>query len=619
MIVPCKRKLTVSNQFDEEELDDVVNLKSGVVGRLMKSLKPYWKLMLLSILGIAWVSYLDAYYNILNKRIIDEGIIAANLPVMIGLFRNYVMVVLVQVAGFFVMIYIMGLLGEQLRYDFRKKLFRHLQSLSLSYFSKTPLGWIMSRVTSDTEKMADLLTWGVLDTVWAVTNISFAVFFMLQLNSRLALIAILSLPVMIYVSFKFRVKIYHHYRQSRKANSKMTASLNENITGVRVVKALRRESKNLDDFKVLSTNMYQESYRAVLLSAIYLPTIQTISAISLVLILWQGGLQVAGETLTVGMLQAFISYIMMMLWPIQDLARVYAEMQNAIASSERVFALLDMKPEIRNRENLLPVDSLVGDVEFENVCFHYDDDEPVIKDLSFSIPQGQTVALVGTTGGGKTTIVNLLCRFYEPSEGVIRIAGHDYTQYPLEDIQSRIGVVLQVPHLFSGSVRDNLRYGRLDATDEEIEQAAKLAGAHDFIMSFEKGYNQDVGEGGNQLSVGQKQLISIARALLAEPDIFVMDEATSSVDTLTEALIQKGMQRLMSGRTSFIIAHRLSTIKSADLIMVIDEGQIIEKGNHESLLRQKGNYYNLYTKQFRHDLETQFDPFAAQETQSSAA
>ena len=203
----------MSNQFDEEELDDVVNLKSGVVGRLMKSLKPYWKLMLLSILGIAWVSYLDAYYNILNKRIIDEGIIAANLPVMIGLFRNYVMVVLVQVAGFFVMIYIMGLLGEQLRYDFRKKLFRHLQSLSLSYFSKTPLGWIMSRVTSDTEKMADLLTWGVLDTVWAVTNISFAVFFMLQLNSRLALIAILSLPVMIYVSFKFRVKIYHHYRQ----------------------------------------------------------------------------------------------------------------------------------------------------------------------------------------------------------------------------------------------------------------------------------------------------------------------------------------------------------------------------------------------------------------------
>ncbi len=609
----------MSNQYNEEELDDVVSLKSGVIRRLLQALKPYWPQMLLAVIGISLVSFLDAYFTVLNKRIIDEGIVAKNLPMMISLFRNYALIVLAQMVGFFIMIYIMGLLGEQLRYDFRKNLFHHLQSLSLSYFSKTPLGWIMSRVTSDTEKMADLLTWGVLDTVWAVTNIGFAMYFMLQLNLTLAVIVLLSLPVMILVSFKFRVKIYHHYRQARKANSKMTAALNENITGVRVVKALRREAKNLEDFKVLSTNMYEESYRAVLLSAIYLPTIQTISAISLVLILWQGGLQVAGGTMTVGVLQAFISYIMMILWPIQDLARVYAEMQNAVASSERVFSLLDMQPEIRNRENLLPVDSLVGDVEFENVSFHYEDDEPVIKNLSFHIPQGQNVALVGTTGGGKTTIVNLLCRFYEPTEGVIRIAGHDYTQYSLEDIQSRIGVVLQVPHLFSGSIRDNLRYGRLDATDEEIEEAAKLAGAHEFIVNFEKGYDQDVGEGGNQLSVGQKQLISIARALLADPDIFIMDEATSSVDTLTEALIQKGMHQLMSGRTSFIIAHRLSTIKSADLIMVIEGGQILEQGTHESLMRAKGHYYNLYTQQFRHDLETKYDLFADQEPEASAA
>jgi len=609
----------VSNQYDEEELDDEVHLSSGVVGRLMDSLKPYWWQMVLAVLGIASVSFLDAYFTVINKQIIDDGIVANNMQVLINLFRNYAIISVAQAAGFFVFIYIIGLIGEQLRYDFRKKLFHRLQTLSLSYFSKTPLGWIMSRVTSDTEKMADLLTWGVLDTTWAITNIIFAVIFMVRLNPRLALIVALSLPIMIFVSFKFRVKIYHHYRQSRKANSKMTASLNENITGVRVVKALRREAKNLKDFEVLSTDMYQESYRAVFLSAIYLPTIQTISAISLVLILWQGGLQVANGAMTVGVLQAFISYIMMILWPIQDLARVYAEMQNAVASSERVFALMDLQPEIHNREQLLPVNSLVGTVEFENVSFHYDDDEPVIKNLSFTIPQGQNVALVGTTGGGKTTIVNLLCRFYEPTEGVIRIAGHDYTQYPLEDIQSRIGVVLQVPHLFSGSIRDNLRYGRLDATDAEIEAAAKLAGAHDFIMSFEHGYDQDVGEGGNQLSVGQKQLVSIARALLAEPDIFVMDEATSSVDTLTEALIQKGMNQLMSGRTSFIIAHRLSTIKSADQIMVIDGGQIVEAGNHESLMRKKGQYYNLYTKQFRHDLETQFDPFAEGGAEASPA
>ena len=319
---------------------------------------------------------------------------------------------------------------------------------------------------------------------------------------------------------------------------------------------------------------------------------------------------VGNSMITVGTLQAFISYIMSILWPIQDLARVYADMQNAVASSERVFSLLDTKPAIYDRENLVPVKTLVGDVDFEDVSFHYEDDEPVIQNLSFHIPQGQRVALVGTTGGGKTTIVNLLCRFYEPTSGTIHIAGHNYLDYSLEDIQSRIGVVLQIPHLFSGSIRENLRYGRLEATDEEIEQAAKLAGAHDFIVKFEKGYDSDVGEGGNQLSVGQKQLISIARALLANPDIFVMDEATSSVDTLTESLIQKGMLQLMTGRTSFIIAHRLSTIKSSDQIFVIENGQIAESGNHKSLIQQHGIYYNLYTKQFRHDLETKLDPFS---------
>jgi ATP-binding cassette subfamily B protein len=600
----------VSTYYDENELEDDVNLQSGVIGRLIKLLKPYWLTVLLGILSIAFVSVLDAYFTVLSKRIIDEGIANKDIPAMIALFRNYGLVVLCQVVGFFVMMLSVGIQGEQLRYDLRRNLFNHLQKLSLAYFSKTPLGWIMSRVTSDTEKMADLLTWGVIDSVWALTNIGSAVFFMLRLNPRLALIVIFSLPVMIFVSFKFRVKIYYHYRRSRKANSKMTAALNENITGVRVVKALLREDKNLDEFKLLSTEMFRESYRAGFLSAIYLPTIQTISAISLVLILWRGGNMVGNNLLSVGTLQAFISYIMFILWPIQDLARVYAEMQNAVASSERVFSLLETKPQIVDRDHTRTIDTLVGEVEFDHVSFHYEVDEPVIQDLSFKIPQGQKVALVGTTGGGKTTIVNLLCRFYEPSAGTIRIAGHDYLEYSLQDIQSRIGVVLQIPHLFSGSIRDNIRYGRLDATDEEIERAAQLAGAHDFITKFEKGYDSDVGEGGNLLSVGQKQLISIARALLANPDIFVMDEATSSVDTLTEALIQKGMHELMTGRTSFIIAHRLSTIKSADQIFVIENGRIAEQGSHEELIRQRGLYYNLYTKQFRHDLEARLDPFA---------
>jgi ABC-type multidrug transport system, ATPase and permease components len=457
--------------------------------------------------------------------------------------------------------------------------------------------------------MAELLTWGIIDTTYAAVSIVVSAVFMFAINWQLALIVLLSLPAMMYAALKFRTRIYHHYRLSRKANSRMTASLNENITGVRVVKALRREDRNLQDFKVLSTAMYRSSYRAAYLSALFQPTIQVISAVSLGLILWRGGIKVELGSMTIGGLQAFVSYIMMILWPIQDLARVYADMQNAVASSERVFSLIDTQPGIHNRTDAVSAASLAGDIDFEEVSFRYEEDEPVIQNLSFHIPYGQTVALVGPTGGGKTTIVNLLCRFYEPTEGVIRIAGTDYLNLTLETIQSRIGVVLQTPHLFSGSIRENIRYGKLDATDEEVEDAAKLAGAHNFITHFEHAYEQNVGEGGNLLSVGQKQLISIARAILSNPDIFVMDEATSSVDTLTEALIQNGMEKLMTGRTSFIIAHRLSTIKNADVILVIRDGQIAESGNHKTLMLLKGHYYKLYTQQFRHELETQLDPY----------
>ena len=600
----------MSTYYDEDELEESVPFRGNVFKRMFGVLKPHWRTLLGTLIGISIVSALDAYFTFINKQIIDNGIVAQNRQALVQLFTLYGALIVAQALGVFFFIYWNGLQGERVRYDLRKALFNHIQELSLAYFSKTPLGWIMARVTSDTDKMADLLTWGIVDSLYALVNIVFASIFMAAINWQLAIIVVLSLPLMIYVAYQFRKHIYFHYRRSRKANSKMTASLNENITGVRVIKALRREDRNLNNFKVLSTQMFQSSFRAAFLSALFLPTIQTISAISLALILWQGGIMVSQSAISIGGLQAFISYIMMILWPIQDLARVYADMQNAIASSERVFSLLDTRPGIVNRPNVKPTQSLVGEIEFEHVSFHYDDDEPVIRDLSFKVPQGQTIALVGSTGGGKTTIVNLLCRFYEPTEGVIRIAGTDYMDFDLQDIQSRIGVVLQTPHLFSGSIRENLRYGKLDATDEEIIEAARLSGAHQFITSFEHGYEQDVGEGGNLLSVGQKQLVSIARAILANPDIFVMDEATSSVDTITEALIQEGMDRLMTGRTSFIIAHRLSTIKHADQILVIDGGKISEQGNHETLMRLKGHYYRMYTQQFRQELEAKLDPYA---------
>jgi ATP-binding cassette subfamily B protein len=311
--------------------------------------------------------------------------------------------------------------------------------------------------------------------------------------------------------------------------------------------------------------------------------------------------------MSIGSMQAFLGYLTFMLWPILELARVYAEMQNSVASAERVFSLVDSEPEIVDRPGAVDPGTIRGDIEFHHLNFYYEEDKPVLQDFNLMVKQGETIALVGPTGGGKSTIVNLVCRFYEPTEGIIKIGGTDYTQFTLHSIQSRIGVVLQTPHLFSGSIRDNIRYGRLDATDEEVETAAKLAHAHEFVVEMANGYDEEVGEGGNLLSTGQKQLISLARAMLAKPEIFVMDEATSSVDTLTEALIQQGMETLMEGRTSFIIAHRLSTIKKADRILVIEEGRITEMGTHAELIRAEGHYHSLYTKQFQRETEDSFE------------
>ena len=589
--------------------DEVVQIDSKIMKRILSLLRPHWKWVTGFLLAIILVSVLDAFFTYLSKQIIDLGIIPGDKEALIRTVNTYITFILIQAAGTFFFIYLVGILGERIRYDLRKKMFHHLQQLSLSYFSQTPVGWIMSRVTSDTERVAELVTWGLLDSAWAFINVLTASYFMVIINWRLALIVLLSLPVMVFLAIKFRTRILYHYRRARRANSRITAALNENITGVKVVKALSREATNLKGFKLLTTQMYSSSFQAAFLSAIFLPAVQTISAISLGIILWRGGLDVKLGIMTIGGIQAFVSYIMFILWPIQDLARVFAEMQNAVASAERIFSLIDTQPSIKNRSEALDIKSISGDITFDHVSFQYEDDEPVIKDLSFTVKQGQAVALVGPTGGGKSTIVNLLCRFYEPSNGTILIAGEDYRNLKLQDIQSRIGVVLQTPHLFSGSIRDNIRYGKLSASDEEIEEAAKLAGAHDFITKFEKSYDQNVGEGGNLLSVGQKQLISIARAILSNPEIFVLDEATSSVDTLTEALIQHGMNQLIQGRTSLVIAHRLSTIKHADVIMVIDDGQISEMGSHEKLMRNQGHYYRLYTQQFRQELESQYDPF----------
>ncbi len=594
-------------EFEEEEFSTQFNGRT--VLRILSQARPHWPWLVGFLLTIALVSALDSYFTFLSKRIVDEGILGGDRAALTQIVVTYGLLIIVQSAGVFGFIFLAGILGERVQYDLRQKMFNHLQDMSFSYFDRTPVGWIMSRVTSDLGRIAELVTWGLLDVTWGMMNIVTAVYFMLIINWKLALIVMAVIPVLVVVAAQFKKKIIVEFRKVRKINSKITGAYNENITGVRVVKALCREEENLREFGELSGEMYRASYRAAWLSALFLPTVQFISAVAVGGIVWYGGLQVQLGGLTIGGIQAFISYVTFMLWPIQDLARVYAEMQHAVASAERVFSLIDAVPEVTDQPGAVDPGTIRGDIKFDGVDFWYESDKPVLTGFNLKVKRGETIALVGPTGGGKTTIVNLLGRFYEPRRGTIRIGGQDYKELSLHAIQSRIGVVLQTPHLFSGMIRENLRYGRLDATDEEIEQAAKLAGAHDFIVTLEKGYDDQVGEGGNLLSVGQKQLISLARAVLAQPEIFIMDEATSSVDTLTEDMIQKGMKKLMQDCTSFIIAHRLSTIKRADRILVIEDGRIAEMGTHAELLRARGHYYRLYTQQFRRELEQEYDLF----------
>ncbi len=584
-------------ELEEEEYTSP--LTAPTLRRIVALLRPHRLRLAGFLLAIGTTALLDAVFTYLNRAMIDQGISQKDFPILLRYAAYYGGLQIVQAAMVFGFIYTVGILGERIQYELRKAVFNHLQELSLSYYSQNPVGRLMARVTSDSGRVADLMTWGLLDVTWALVSIAASLVFMLSINWRLALTVFATIPILLIIAVNFRKRILAEFRRARRLNSKITGEYNQTIQGVRVVKALGREEENLIEFAHLTDEMYHASYRAAWLSALFLPAVQIVSAFALGAIVWYGGLQSQVGNFSVGDIHAFVSYLTFMIWPVQDLARVYAEMQHAVASAERIFTLLDTPAEVRDRPGAIPAQTLLGEIEFDHVSFWYEEDQPILQDFTLKVQPGETIALVGPTGGGKTTLVNLLCRFYEPKRGVIRLNGRDYTEYTLESLHSRLGVVLQTPHLFSGTIRENIRYGRLDASDAEVEEAARIAGAHDFIMTFEKGYDQEVGEGGNLLSVGQKQLISLARAVLARPEIFIMDEATSSVDTLTEALIQRGMEALMRGRTSFVIAHRLSTIKRADRILVIENGRIVEQGSHADLLRRRGQYYRLYTQQFK--------------------
>jgi ATP-binding cassette, subfamily B, bacterial len=593
------------DQWEEEEFQE--SWDAGTLRRMI-GLAVRRKLWFFGFLAtVALVALSDSVFTYLKKLVIDDAVTPGRIESLYSIGGLFIILSILQAAGVFTFIYLAGLLGERIQYDLRRSMFTRLQELSFSYFDRTPVGWIMSRVTSDPSKVADLVTWGLLDTTWAAMSIVSAMCFMIYLKWDLGILVFLTIPVLVLAGALFKQRIIRQYRKVRRVNSKITASINETITGVRVIKALGREEHNLREFRGRTDEMFNAGFRAAWLSALFLPIVQGIGAVALATVAWYGGAQAVQGAISIGTIQAFIGYVTFMLWPVQDLARVFSEMQHAIASAERSFSLVDSRPEIVDRPGAFSPESLRGEVEFEGVSFWYKEGEPVLEDFSLRVGENESIALVGPTGGGKTTIASLLCRFYEPRRGVIRIAGRDYTTLTQKAIQSRIGVVLQTPHLFSGTIRENIRYGRLDATDAEVADAARVAGADEFIQALEKGYETEVGQGGNRLSTGQKQLVSLARAVLVQPDILIMDEATSSVDTVTEALIQRGMDSLMHGRISFIIAHRLSTIRRASRIVVVEGGRICEEGTHADLLRTRGKYYRLYTQQFRMERMREID------------
>ena len=603
--------------FDEEKLAARINVD------LWKKLFDYARRYPHIVKWLAIFAFLTALmevtYPLLTKGVIDEvdaylkGGTEPDLWFWGLLYLGCTVIITLAIGGF---IWMAGRLRTHIAHDIRQDGFANLQRLSFSFYDYRPVGWLMARMTSDSERLSNILAWGFLDLIWGFTMMIGIAVAMFVMNWKLALVVFSVIPLLAWISARFQKRILKSARVVRATNSRITGNFNEAIMGVLTSKAFVREDANQADFSILTKRMHGASVANLTHAAIYLPIVITMASLATGLALAVGGMDMIYGLIPVSTLIAFMAYTRHFFDPIEQLGHWFAEMQMAQASAERILSLIEASPAIQDSEDVLEAMRLqaqrpaqsrryaedgglrdIQRIDVKNLKFSYDPDHPVIDHINLTIQKGETVAIVGPTGGGKSTLVNIICRFYEPTGGQILIDGVDYRNRSLHWLQSNIGMVLQNAHVFKGSIMENIRYGRLDASDEAVIAASRTAGAHAFIEALPDGYQTNAGEAGGRLSAGQKQLVSFARAILADPQILVMDEATSSVDTETEERIQGALQRVLQGRLALVIAHRLSTIRNADRIIVVANGRITESGNHQSLMQANGAYHALYRQQ----------------------